>query len=288
MTSNIQKYRKLIEEARDLPALSPVIRRLNELIRNPTVSAAEVGQLISQDIALSSTTLKLVNSPFYGFSQKISSITHAIVIMGFNKVKNIALAASILQGFREREATHFDYNGFWEHAIGTAIAAEVLAQALNSDVVDEAFISGLLHDQGKLMVVRYFDIEFAQVRHVIERQHVTTHEAENEVLGFNHALVGTWLAEKWNYSEPLSMAIRMHHSPLMARQHRELVWLIHAADIFCRALGIGNGGDPFVPELDRQVWEQLKLTSELVDQVLADILKSMERAGDFLELVRKN
>lgn len=286
MTPDHKKYRTQVENAKDLPKLSAVISRLLEMIKSPTTSAADVGQLISQDIALTSMTLKLVNSPFYGFSQKVNSITHAIVITGFNKVKNLALAGSILQTFKPTDTPEFNYNGFWEHSMGTAIAAESLAQALDSQYSDEAFVAGLLHDQGKLILVRYFEDEFAKVRKTIDRQQMTMAEAENQVLGFDHTHIGTWLAEKWNFPEHLSSVIRMHHSPLLARQHQQLVWLIHAADIFSRALGIGDGGDPFIPELPKQVWDQLGLTSELVDRVFKEVLGGMAKAGDFLELVR--
>ena len=286
MNSDYQRYRSVVENATDLPKLSAVVSRLVEMIKSPTTSAADVGQLISQDVALSSLTLKLVNSPFYGFSQKINSITHAIVIMGFKRVKNLTLAGAVLRTFKPSHAEGFDYIGFWEHSLATAIAADALAQAIASDYCDEAFVAGLLHDQGKLIFLRYFPDEFAKVRKLIDRQQITMVEAENQMLGFDHSHIGSWLAEKWNFPEHLCLAIRMHHSPLLARQHLQLVWLVHAADIFGRALCIGDGGDPFIPELTRLFWGQLKLTPELVDGVFEKILGGMAKAGDFLELVR--
>ncbi|MBI4662834.1 MAG: HDOD domain-containing protein [Verrucomicrobia bacterium] len=288
MTADLQKYRAVVENAKDLPSLASVVSRLIEMIKSPTTSAAEIGELISEDVALTSMTLKLVNSPFYGFSQRINSITHAIVIMGFSKVKNLALAGSLLQSFKSGDAPGFDYGGFWEHAIGTAIAAEVLAEAIDSDYCDEAFVAGLLHDQGKLILIRYFPEESAKVRKLIDRQQSTMFEAERQVLGFDHSQVGNWLAEKWNFPEHLTLAIRLHHSPLLARQHRQLVWLVHTADIFSRALCIGDGGDPYIPELSKVLWNQLGLTPSLVDQVFKEVLSGMAKAGEFLDLIRKN
>ncbi|MBI2949758.1 MAG: HDOD domain-containing protein [Verrucomicrobia bacterium] len=286
MTPDYQNYRAVVENAKDLPKLSSVITRLLEMIKSPTTSAADVGQLISQDVALASLTLKLVNSPFYGFSQKIYSITHAIVIMGFSRVKNLALAGSVLRSFKPTHTEGFDYYGFWEHSMATAITADVLAQAIDSDYSDEAFISGLLHDQGKLIFVRYFPDEFAKVRKLIDRQQITMREAEHQVLGFDHSHIGGWLAEKWNFPEHLCLGIRMHHAPLLARQHRQLIWLVHAADVFSRALCIGDGGDPFIPEMPQYIWNQLRLTPERVGNVFENALSGMARAGDFLELVR--
>ncbi|MDA1277632.1 MAG: HDOD domain-containing protein [Verrucomicrobia bacterium] len=287
MEPDFQSYRDVVHTAKDLPTLSSVVHRLHEMIRNPNVSAADIGQLIAQDVALASTTLKLVNSAFYGLSQKVNSVTHAIVILGFNKVKNIALAASILKAFENCKSTDFDYLGFWEHSIGTATAAEVLARSLRSPYTDEAFISGLLHDQGKLILVQYFPEEFQKVSTLIHTNRITMHKAEQEVMGFDHSLVGTWLAEKWKFPEHLSLAIRMHHKPAMARQHNELIQIVHTADILCRALNIGNGGDPFISELDTQIWTQMNLTEQRVDDLLGDISTGMSNASEFLELVRQ-
>lgn len=287
MEPDFQKYRDVVDTAKDLPTLSSVVHRLHEMIRNPNNSAADIGQLIAQDVALASTTLKLVNSAFYGLSQKVNSVTHAIVILGFNKVKNIALAASILKAFENCKSTDFDYAGFWEHSIGTATAAEVLARSLRSSYADEAFISGLLHDQGKLILVQYFPEEFRRVRTLIDTNRITMHKAEQEVMGFDHSLVGTWLAEKWKFPEHLSLAIRMHHKPGMARQHNELIQIVHTADILCRALNIGNGGDPFISELDTHSWAQMNLSERRVDELLNDISTGMSNAAEFLELVRQ-
>ena len=287
MDPDFQKYRTVVDTAKDLPTLSSVIHRLHEMIKNPNTSASEIGQLIAQDIALASTTLKLVNSSFYGLSQKVDSVTHAIVILGFNKVKNIALAASILGAFKNRNSSDFDYSGFWEHAIGAATAAEILAKTVRSQYSDEAFISGLLHDQGKLILVQYFPEEYAQVSKLMSQSNITMYESEREVMGFDHSLIGTWLAERWKFPERLSHAIQMHHKPAAARQDTELIQIVHAADIFCRALNIGNGGDPFIPEFDPQVWKQLDFSNDRLDALFGDILTGMADASEFLDLVRQ-
>ena len=287
MTPDVRKYREAVDGAKDLPALTPVVKKLIEMIKNPAASATDVGELISQDVSLCATTLKLVNSPFYGLSQKVDRVTHAIVIMGFGRVKNIALGISVLETLKSQQGADFDYTGLWEHAIGTAIAAEALAARLGSVYVDEAFVAGLLHDQGKLILFKQFPNEFGHVQRLIEQREMLMQEAELEIMGINHALIGTWLAEKWKFPEHLTAAIRMHHNPVMARQHRELVWLVHAGDVFARCLGIGNGGDPYVPAFDHQVWEQLRLTPEIVDEVFGDTLSGIAKAGDFFELVRK-
>ena len=252
-----------------------MVTRLVEMIKSPTSSAADVGELISQDVALTGMTLKLVNSPFYGFSQKVNSITHAIVIMGFSRVKNLALAGSILRTFRSGDSEGFDYNAFWEHAMGSAIAGEALAQAIDSDYDDEAFVAGLLHDQGKLIFIRYFPEEFIKVRKLVERQQITMRlRIRCSVRSLTHRRLARGKVE-------LRASFHGHSDASYAavgRQHRQLVWLTHAADIFTRALCIGDGGDHSLPTFQTHMGS-IGLTSDVVEDVFGNTLSGMAKAG---------
>ncbi|MDA1274689.1 MAG: HDOD domain-containing protein [Verrucomicrobia bacterium] len=282
----MEDYKSVLASAKDLPTLPNVVLRLHSLIRDPNSGAAEIAEVINRDVALTSKTLRLVNSAFYGFAQRVDSVAHAIVIMGMNKVKSLVLTASVLDTFKNRGFESFDYAGFWEHAIGTGITAEALAKHLKSNVTEDAFVAGLLHDLGKLIFCQYFPEDHAKVMHLINEQQLTVSQAENQLLGFDHTLIGSWLAEKWKFPEELCLSIRMHHEPAHARVHRDRIWLVHAADVFTRALGIGNGGDPFVPERHRQVWDHFQLNATLVDTVFQQALDGMANAGEFLELLK--
>lgn len=287
MAVDPEVYREVLASAKDLPTLPTVILRLQSLIRDPNSGADDIAEVINRDIALTSKTLRLVNSAFYGFSQRVDNVAHAIVIMGLNKVKNLVLTASVLDSFKNPESSGFDYVGFWEHAIGTGIAAEALAKCLRSTYSEDAFVAGLLHDVGKLIFCQYFPEDHGKVQNLVADQELMVVQAENQLLGFDHALIGSWLAEKWKFPEELCLAIRMHHEPVHARVHRDLVWLIHTADVFTRALGMGNGGDPYVPELNQQVWDQFHLNADLIDEVFEETLKGMSNASEFLELIKK-
>lgn len=286
MAVDPESYRNALASAKDLPTLPTVVLRLHSLIRDPNSGADDIAEVINRDVALTSKTLRLVNSAFYGFSQRIDNVSHAIVIMGMNKVKSLVLTASVLDSL-ENPQSGFDYVGFWEHAIGTGIAAEALGKCLKSNYSEDAFVAGLLHDLGKLIFCQYFPEDHGKVQNLVADQELTVVQAEHQLLGFDHSLIGSWLAEKWKFPEELCLAIRMHHEPAHARVHRDLVWLIHTADVFIHALGVGNGGDPYVPELNRQVWDQLRLNADLVDAVFEEALKGVSKASEFLELIKK-
>lgn len=279
------QLKAIVKKIDNIPTLPTVVAEVNEAIRDPRVNASYVGKIITRDQALSAKTLRLVNSAFYGFPRKINNVTRAIIVMGFNKVRNLALSASVLDAFRTRDRD-FDYNGFWKHALGSAIAAEILAQKLKSSEMEDAFVAGLLHDIGKLVMALYAKEAFQKIREHVEQHDVLMLEAEMELYEIDHALVGAWLADSWKFPPTLTRAIRMHHNPEAAREHQEIIYITHVADILCRALEIGNGGDKRIPPINRAVWNALKLDDAIIDACFGEIYEGLDKAKDFLELLK--
>lgn len=288
MGKNTELYMKKIEEVTEVPTLPSVVYEINRLVRNPAASAVEVGKLISEDLALSARTLKLVNSPFYGFPRRINSITHAVVILGFNKIKNIALSASIVGSFRQKSGEKFDFCGFWEHSIGTAIAADNIARLIGSAAADSAFVAALLHDIGKIVIARNLPEEFEQILELIKNKGMLMREAEEQVTGIDHSQIGAWLGEKWGFPEQTVGSIESHHHPSMARRERELTCIVHVADIVARALEIGNGGDKKIPAASPSAWGEIGLSVPLVDKIMEGTIRGKANAGEFFKLIRRD
>jgi putative nucleotidyltransferase with HDIG domain len=280
-----EQLKALIGNIDNIPTLPTVIAEVTEAIRDPRVDASHVGQIISRDQALSAKTLRLVNSAFYGFPRKITNITRAIIVMGFNKVQNLALTASVLDTFKSRDKD-FDYAGLWKHSLGTAIAAEVLAKMVKAGDTEDAFVSGLLHDIGKLVMALYAKEAFARIRDHVERNDVLMLSAEMELYEIDHGLVGAWLADEWKFPPKLTRAIRLHHNPDAAREFQEIIYITHASDILCRALEIGNGGDKRIPLMSKTVWTALRLNESVLDKCMTEIFEGLDKAKDFLELLK--
>jgi len=142
---------KIVGKVEGLPTLPSVVARINQLIDDPNASAGDINEVISHDLALSAKILKLVNSAFYGFPRRISSMTHAVVILGFNSVRNIALTAFVFDAF-DTGALPFGHRNFWVHSVGTAVTADALATRAGLHIGDDAFVAGLLHDLGKVRI----------------------------------------------------------------------------------------------------------------------------------------
>jgi len=245
-----ERLKKITQSIIALPTLPAVITQLIGIIDNPTTSARNVAQLISTDQALTAKILKLANSAFYGFPREIATVNHAVVVLGFETVKNLALSVSVLERFSSHgENSGFDRQKFWEHSIGCGVAAKLLAAKFRYRVSGEVFAAGILHDIGKLVLSQYFPTDFGEILDVAQSQGIYIGKAEELVLGVTHADVGGWLAERWNLPDQLEESISNHHTPGRLGPRSELTSLIHLADFLCRRENIGDGGGDKLPAL---------------------------------------
>lgn len=247
-----QRLKKITQSIIGLPTLPTVITQMIGLIDNPKTSARDVARLIATDQALTAKILKLANSAFYGFPRKISTVNHAVVVLGFETVKSLGLSVSVLERFAGGGSgeTSFDRQRFWEHSIACGVATRLLSNKLRYRVPGEAFAAGILHDIGKLILSQYFSEEFAQVMAMVQEQEIYIGKAEEAILGVTHAEIGCWLAEKWNLPKQLVDAIAFHHAPGRLERGAELPSLVHLADFLARRERIGDGGGTRLPHLD--------------------------------------
>ncbi|HED00754.1 MAG TPA: HDOD domain-containing protein [Proteobacteria bacterium] len=264
------KLTKLGENIRDLPTLPVVANNIIQITQNPKSSALEVGKAISQDQALTSKVLRMANSAYYGFPQKITTINHAIVILGFASIRNLVLAVSVFDMFSKRSG-NFDRGGFWKHSLACGVTAKLIAKRLGINNFEEIFISGLIHDLGKLVLDAYFGEEFTRVIDLVKVKGIPIREAEQELLGLDHAAVGGILANKWNLPPQLLKVIRFHHNPPQAGESMRVVAIVHVADVLCRAAGIGNGGDCKVPCVNEQSWKLVSLNKRLLVKLFSEV-----------------
>ena len=276
-----------LERIHDLPTLPVVANNIVQITRNPKTSALEVGMAISQDPALSSKVLKSANSAFYGFPRKISTINHAIVVLGFANIRNIVLTASIFDVLTsEGGDNRFDREGFWEHSLACGVTSKLLARRLGITNADEAFIWGLLHDLGKIVLDTYFSDDFTRVISLVREKGILIRDAEQQLLGSDHAEVGAAVAEKWNLPSTLIKVIRFHHNPSRANESMRIAAIIHLADALCRAIGIGNGGDRKIPKIDEGAWKLLNPNRQLIKSLFMEMEQGVASADGFSSFMK--
>ncbi|NLW32928.1 MAG: HDOD domain-containing protein [Fibrobacter sp.] len=270
-----------------LPTLPTVIESITRLLQNPKTSAEEIGKAITTDQALTAKVLKLVNSAFYGFPGRISTITHAIVILGFSTVKNIVLTASIFEAFKSSDnaVCGFDLEQFWTHSIACGAASHALARIMGNKEKEECFIGGLIHDIGKLILYKYYPEEFSSVLTYANTEDILFYEGEKKFLDITHEEIGSYIAQRWKLPSKLQSSVKNHHNPLPVYDNYINTGIVHCADIFVRALDYGNGGDKKIPLLSENVWTDLELENRSLVSIFDTIQDEVEKATEFIYLI---
>lgn len=265
------KLDHLVQQIGSLPTLPSVIVRVNEQVANPKTSALDLARTILEDQSLTARLLRLVNSPFYGFPRRIATVTEAVTILGFAPVRSLLLTASVVDLLVGEETPDFSPTGLWEHSVGAAVGAGLLARYTRHEDREEVFVAGLLHDVGKLVLFHFLTKEFLAVLETSRREDIPIRTAEQRLLGFTHDQVGRLLAERWKLPVRLSEAIGCHHRPDLAQVGKREAALVHVAEALTRALGLGSGGDDAVPMLEPECWRRLGLQTTILEPLMIEL-----------------
>lgn len=264
---------KIMKSVKNLPTLPTIYSALQESMTNPRVTTEEIAKIISSDQASAFKVLRVVNSPFYGFSGRISTISAAILHLGFNEVRNIVLALSVINIFQENKViSNFRPVDFWKHSIAVGVATRLIGNTMHITNLENYFLAGILHDIGKLLFFQLADTEYSKVLDKVDESKCTIIEAEKEILGLCHTDAGTILAEKWKLPPSIKSVIEYHHSNFKLGRDENLIATVHVADIFVRMLQFGYPGDDLVPIPNRKVWEILNLPDDIFSSIL-DVLE---------------
>ncbi len=255
----------LARSLRELPALPAVVMDLIESMGKESVGAEHFAAKLSNDQALTAKTLRLANSSFYGVQRQVVSVQDAITILGMRAVRSVVLAAAVTNSFRRDWCKDLDFDAFWRHSLGSALCAQEMAPFAGIDP-EEAFTVGLLHDIGRLGLSVFSCGAIAEASRYRAEHDCLMHEAEQIVLGVDHALIGRRIAEHWRFAPMVIQAIEGHHAP-PEEVDPTLCGLAHVADNVSHALGLSRSEDELVPPMNLVVWASLNLSEETCQHV---------------------
>jgi len=269
----------LLDRTSELKQLPLIARKVMQVIEDPKSTAGDLERVLSTDQSLTVKILKIANSSFYGLLRKVSTLQRAILVVGFKAIKDIAVSTAILNMYRSADPISIK---MWENAVGCGIAARLLSLEFDSTETDEAFVSGLLHNLGKSVLLRTYPDEYRHISKALqENPDIDDQELERKVFHFSHSHVGGALAKSWNLSPSLEAAMRYY------RYLREVLWtdidievktniaLVSYSVRFCRRLGIGYDAPLENYELvDCPENEFLKIPAERIEELAEEIKMS--------------
>ncbi len=273
VTVDREGIRKRLKSLKNLPTMPGVFQEINKSIQNPETTAEDIAKIISSDQALSAKILRIVNSVLYGFPRRISNIRHALIILGFDVVKGLLLSSSVFDIMLAR-----GFLGLWQHSIGCAISAGVIAKKLNMPDPEEVFVAALLHDLGKVIIKLELPEESSLIEQKVIDNHISIYEAEKDILGFTHATVGKWLCQEWYLPNKLAYPITYHHQPNLSEFAMQSTAVVHVADSLVRGIGFGFAGDNFVPKIDNRAWDILGISDPFLEEIIREIDEKLDNA----------
>lgn len=272
--------RDAILRIKDLPTLPSVLGKILATAADPDSSALDLGQHIAADQSLSATLLKLVNSAYYGFYRQISSITQAIVMLGFLEVRNLTLTATAFRTLA-KSSSNYDRTQLWRHSLGTAMLAERINKRLRLGI-EGSFESGLLHDFGKVALDMLYPEDFRLAAEDAHAQGIEIGEAERNRFELDHAEVGGMLAEHWNLPPAVVEAIRYHHQPEAAEKSPKLTALTAVANYIAYGAGLGELSNGKAPDFPKASADLLGVTEAFAHELAEELAKEHNKVDEFL------
>jgi putative nucleotidyltransferase with HDIG domain len=266
----------------DLPVLAPMAGEVLSLVDEPGAGCTRLAEIIAREPVLAARVLRLVNSAYFGLPRKVSDIRQAVFLLGFRTVRTVVLTASALSVFEDVESTCFDLARFWQHSISAAAVCRALARRCQTFDAETAFTLGLLHDLGKLVLVRYRPDEAEQVVRTAQEQSATFFDSEQQVVPISHPALGAWLARRWQLPPVLVDGLSAHHAP-PGDNLPPLHAAIRFANYLCTVKGLIASGSCAADALDRQTWDALRLSAADLPPLLDTIDSELRTASELLQ-----
>jgi len=237
-------------------AMPEVLARLAQVMEDPSAFPAALAEIIQGDPGLSARLLKVVNSPFYGFSQRIDTISRAVTIIGVQQLSALALGMAVMDLFKNVSHSTLDMRGFWRHSLATACGARALASAVGLPNTERYFVGGLLHDVGLLLLLLREPRRECAALELVRAEGWTLCGAERGILGIDHAKAGAALLRAWKLPQGLVQAADCHHEPLKCSEVREAA-IVHVADFLADILVVGSGVQGVLMPLSTAAFDKL-------------------------------
>ena len=250
-----------------LPEAPGIIAELNQVIADPFATSNDVARVVNTSPSLAATLLRIVNSAYYGFPSRVDRISRAVTIIGTKEISGLALGLSVMQVFKDIPKNIIDMQAFIRHSLACGMLARILAALNNMAQTEQLFVSGLLHDIGKLIVYKYYPEHATMCMRMADSSDTCVFQSEKKIFGINHPQIAKLLLKKWNLPTDLKNTIAYHHAPGQAPDPEKAA-IVHLADIITHGLGIGSSGERSIPCFDSEAVNKIAISTHTIQMVI--------------------
>ncbi|GHV63219.1 histidine kinase [Spirochaetia bacterium] len=286
MNKDLQE--RVTEYIQKMPSLPTSVAKVLEVCNNPQLSPADLNHVISLDPVLVGRVLKLINSAYYSLDKRVTNLVRAIIMLGINTVKNLALSSTVMsQLSSKRDLKGLNMADFWQHSLCVGVISKLLAQkrGINSKLVEEYFTCGLLHDLGKIPLNSILSKEYLVTVKKADDLHTSLFKVENDTLGTNHCVLGGMIVNAWKLEGVVGDVIMDHHQYAAYQgSNKDILYTVAVADWFASAKEIGFSGNRYPENPSYEIWGALGVNQENLIELTPAVNKEIEKAKVFLNL----
>jgi len=268
-----------------LPTLPTVYHALMEKLEDPKATINDLADTIILDMSSTTRLLQIVNSSIFSFKNKVDTVSQAISLLGFNEVRNTIVTLAVTDYFRsfKRDKNFLNLN-LWQHSIATGIIAEIIGKEIGYKKPEILFISGLLHDVGKLALITNFGKEYFDLLMDKSKAESQLIDLEKLKFGYSHDELGYELVKRWNIGDEIADSVKFHHHFVSDSSLSLNVCVVHLANIIAKLTVSGNSGNSYIEKPDGRIWEILNLRNGFLKSIYGDIEKEYHESSLLLKL----
>lgn len=276
----------ILKKIEHLPPFPEVYRKAMQLLKDPAISVDKLIEVIQYDQAITANVLRMCNSAYYRPSKrKIHSLREGLVLLGNNQLKEIISRSTIVQ-FYQKESKGYDLGRgeLWKAAISSALISQIICKLIGKVEYLEIFTTTLLHDIGKVVLNDFVWEENRRILQLVQEKGYSFEEAEQNILGMDHAEVGAKIAELWHFPEDMICAIRLHHTPETAPEDDKITPIVYLSDVITLTMGIGVGSDGLCYRAKEGIMKRFSLTSTDLEKIMINFYEAYNGVQDILSL----
>lgn len=278
---------KILKSLEHIPAFPITILKVSEMLRDDDYSVANMVALVKYDQAMAANIIKMSNSAYFGSRQKIGTLRDAVVYLGKNNLLRIVQTAGVSRYFKQTGRGYVEKaNELWEHSVAVAIMSQILSRKIQKREDEKLYLAALLHDVGKMVMGEFVNESFETIARLVKEGGYSFLEAEEEVIGINHAELGGKIAERWNFPQEIVVSLTYHHRPdLIGQNNNIIMWLVYLADQICILAGFTGGFDGLAHRGVGDVMNKFNFYEEDLELGMIQLVEDLKHAKDVLGIV---